>query len=248
MRLDRVIAVRTGKTVYRDGENCIKVFAGDYSADEVLNEALNQARAECAGLNVPRVRSVMQTEGRWAISSDYIPGKSLGVLMKEYPEKRDEFLSLFVGVQRLIHSVSPVLTGTKEKIKRKILRAEIGEALREDLLFRFETMPQGKALCHGDFNPTNVVLRQDGIPFIVDWSHASVGDPSADAARTRLYFLLSGDGRAAREYISLYCRQSGTEEEEIGKWMPFVAAALSVDANADNRVILLSRLAEDRWE
>ena len=248
MRLDRVIAVRTGKTVYRDGEYCIKVFGGDYAEDEVLNEALNQARAERAGLNVPRVRSVMQTEGRWAISSDYIPGKSLGILMKEYPEKREEYLSLFVGVQRLIHSVKPVLTGTKEKIMRKMLRAEIGEDLREDLLFRFEAMPQGKALCHGDFNPTNVVLRQDGIPFIVDWSHASVGDPSADAARTRLSFLLSGDGQAAREYVSLYCRQSGTEEEEIRKRMPFVAAAMSVDANADDRGILLSRLAEDRWE
>ena len=46
MDLDRVIAVRNSKTVYRDGENCIKVFDSDYSKADVLNEALNQARVE----------------------------------------------------------------------------------------------------------------------------------------------------------------------------------------------------------
>lgn len=30
MDLDRVIAVRTNKTVYRDGDNCVKVFDKDF--------------------------------------------------------------------------------------------------------------------------------------------------------------------------------------------------------------------------
>ena len=46
MNLDRIIAVRTNKTVYRDGEYCVKVFDDDFSKVDVLNEALNQARVE----------------------------------------------------------------------------------------------------------------------------------------------------------------------------------------------------------
>ena len=30
MKLDRVIAVRNNKTIYRDGDKCVKVFNEDY--------------------------------------------------------------------------------------------------------------------------------------------------------------------------------------------------------------------------
>ena len=46
MNLDRVIAVRNNKTIYRDGDRCVKVFQKEYSKADVLNEALNQARIE----------------------------------------------------------------------------------------------------------------------------------------------------------------------------------------------------------
>ena len=49
MNLDRMIAVRNNKTIYRDGERCLKVFQEDYSKADVLNEALNQARIEETG-------------------------------------------------------------------------------------------------------------------------------------------------------------------------------------------------------
>ena len=35
MNLDRIIAVRNSKTVYRDGDRCLKVFNEDYSKDFV---------------------------------------------------------------------------------------------------------------------------------------------------------------------------------------------------------------------
>ena len=43
MNLDRIIAVRNAKTVYRDGDKCIKVFDETYSKADVLHEPLNQA-------------------------------------------------------------------------------------------------------------------------------------------------------------------------------------------------------------
>ena len=55
MKLDRIIAVRNRKTIYRDGDRCLKVFDEDFSKADVLNEALNQARVEETGLNIPKV-------------------------------------------------------------------------------------------------------------------------------------------------------------------------------------------------
>ena len=53
IQADKIIAVRTSKTVYRDGDTVIKVFDENYSKADVLNEALNQARIEETGLNIP---------------------------------------------------------------------------------------------------------------------------------------------------------------------------------------------------
>ena len=86
MKLDRVIAVRNHKTIYRDGDKCIKVFDADYSKADVLNEALNQARIEETGLNIPKVLEVTMVEGKWAIVYEYIKGKTLAQLMEENPD------------------------------------------------------------------------------------------------------------------------------------------------------------------
>ena len=76
MKLDRVIAVRNNKTIYRDGDRAIKVFGADYSKADVLNEALNQARIEETGLNIPKVLEVTMIDGKWAIVSEFIKGNS----------------------------------------------------------------------------------------------------------------------------------------------------------------------------
>ena len=83
MKLDRIIAERKDKTIYRDGDRCIKVFNKDHSKADVLNEALNLARIEETGLNIPKVIEVMMTDGKWAIVYDYIEGKTLAQLMKK---------------------------------------------------------------------------------------------------------------------------------------------------------------------
>ena len=89
MKLDRIIAVRNNKTVYRDGDLCMKVFDESYSKADVLNEALNQARVEETGLNIPKIHEVTVIGGKWTIVSDFIKGKTLAELMRENPDKKE---------------------------------------------------------------------------------------------------------------------------------------------------------------
>ena len=86
MKLDRVIAVRNSKTVYRDGDRCIKVFNAEYSKADILNEALNQAIIEETSLNIPKIIEISMIDGKWAIISEYIKGKTLAQLIKEIYE------------------------------------------------------------------------------------------------------------------------------------------------------------------
>ena len=143
MNFDKVIAVRKNKTVYRDGERCVKVFDADYSKSDVLNEALNQARIEETGLNIPKILEVTMVEGKWAIVSEFIEGKTLAQLMQEDSEKKDEYLELLVDIQLSVHAKTcPMLNKLKDKMNRKISMSSLDATTRYDLHTRLEGMPK----------------------------------------------------------------------------------------------------------
>ena len=100
MEFDNVIAQRSDETVYRDGNLKIKVYNEDTSKVNVLISALNQAKIEETGLNVPKLHEVTTHDGKWVVVTDYIEGTPLDVLMRENPNKEDEYLEQFVNLQR----------------------------------------------------------------------------------------------------------------------------------------------------
>ena len=131
MKLERVIAVRNNKTIYRDGDRCVKVFDEHYSKADVLNEALNQARIEETGLNIPKILEVTMVDGKWAIVSEYIKGKTLAQIMEEDPENKDAYIEKLVDLQLEVHSKrSPLLNKLKDKMNRKISAADVDATTR----------------------------------------------------------------------------------------------------------------------
>lgn len=241
MNLDRIIAVRNHKTVYRDGDLCMKVFDNFFSQSDVLNEALNQSRVSETGLSVPRIREVTLINGKWSIITDYIKGKTLAQFIEENPEKKDEYMDLFVNIQLDIHKKEcPMLIKLKDKMNLKICQTDLSATVRYDLHTRLEAMPNHSKLCHGDFNPSNILISEDGTPYILDWAHAAQGNASADAARTYLLFWLNGDISGAKKYLELFCQKSDTAMQYVQKWMPIVAASQTVKGNEKEREFLHS--------
>ena len=244
MNLDRVIAVRNNKTIYRDGDRCVKVFNAEYSKADVLNEALNQARIEETGLNIPKVLEVTMIDGKWAIVSEFIKGKTLAQLIKEAEDdadKKAQYIELLVELQMSVHAKTcPLLNKLKDKMSRKIAQTEFDATTRYDLHTRLESMPKHNKVCHGDFNPSNIIIAENGTPYIIDWSHATQGNASADVARTYLLFWLNGDIAGAELYLNTFCKKSDTAKQYVQKWMPIVAASQSVKGNEKEREFLAS--------
>jgi len=238
----QIIAVRPNKKIYREDDTVVKVFDPEYSKASVLNEALNQARVEETGLNIPRILEVFKIGEKWAIRSDYIEGKTLQQIMDENPDKQEEYLRQFVELQMEIHKQrAPLLTKIRDKMHRKISDSKFEATIRFELHTRLEGMPKHKKVLHGDFNPSNVIIRPDGTPFIIDWAHATQGNASADVARTYLYLVLNGDSALAKEYLKTFCKMSDTALQYVQSWMPIVAASQSVKENNPEDFELLSR-------
>ena len=241
MKLDNVIAERQHKKIYRDGDLVAKVFDESFPKSDILNEALNQARVEETGLNIPKIEEVTKIDGKWAIISDYIEGKTLKELMDENPDKIDEYLDLFVDIQmEILSKKCPLLKRIKDKMQDKISQADLDATTRYELHTRLASTKQHNKVCHGDFNPSNVIITPDGTPYILDWSHATQGNGAADAARTYLLFVLSGEKELAEKYIKLYCKKTDTARQYVNNWLPIVAASQSVKGNPEERELLLS--------
>ena len=240
MKLQNVIATRSNKTIYRDGDKCIKVFNEGYNKADTLNEALNQARVEETGLLIPKVLEVTMIENKWAIVSEYIEGKTLQSMMDENPKKLDEYLDRFVSIQLDMHArTCKKLSLLKDKMQLKISASKLDATTRYELHTRLEGMHAHMKLCHGDFNPSNIIITKSDDAYIIDWAHATQGNASADAARTYLLFCLSDREDIAGKYLDLFCKKSDTARQYVQKWMPIVAASQSVKGNEKEREFLL---------
>lgn len=230
----QLIKAYPGKELYRSNDGFIKTFNSEYSKADILNEALNHARVEETDLNIPKIKAIEVVDGKWSIIMDYVEGKTLADLMSEHPEKIDEYLELFVNLQRTVLSKKvPMLNRLKEKMQARISLASLDATTRYDLHTRLDSLPKHYNLCHGDFQPSNIIITKDGTPYIVDWAHATQGNASADVARTYLTFYLSGQEELAEKYLKLYCIKSDTAIQYVQKWIPIVAASRLTKAKAE---------------
>lgn len=228
MMLDKnnIIVRRSYKEVYRTEEGIVKIFETTHPKADVFNEALITVRVEETGLEIPKLKAVTQIEGKWSLLIEYQPGKTLEELMEENPDKLEVYMEDFVDLQLTMHSKkSPLLNKLKDKLSRQINSLkELDATTRYELLVRLESMPKHVKLCHGDFNPSNVICSEDGKMTIVDWAHATQGNAGADAAMTYLLLALK-DQKKADLYLKIFCRKSDTARQYIQQWLPIVAAA-----------------------
>lgn len=237
-----VIFTRPHKTVYAAEDKIIKVFDNRYTKAEVLNEARNEALVEeNTDLNVPALLEVSHTEEGWCLVRDKVEGKTLEELMKENPEKLETYMEMFVDLQLEVHSQKvPAIKRLRHKLMDQINSLkDLSATVRYELATRLESLPRHSKLCHGDFNPSNVIVDKYGKLWIIDWAHAAQGNASADAAMTYLLFSLESKEKAEM-YMKLFCEKSDTARQYVNRWLPIVAAAQMTKKKEKERDFLMN--------
>lgn len=242
MKFDNIIFETKGKKIYRDGDKAIKVFDESFSKSAVLNEALNQARVEEIGtIKIPKIQEVTKVDGKWAIVSDFIEGKTLSKLIEENPDKLDEYIDRFVDIQiSILAERAPLLTDLRDKMQKKISASDLDATTRYELHNRVNGMKKHNKVCHGDFVPSNIIITPEDEAYIIDWAHVTQGNGAGDAARTYLMMTLDGKKEMAEKYLNTYCRKTDTAKQLVQSWMPIVAASQSVKGIPEERELLMS--------
>ena len=235
MRFDRVIAVRNNKTIYRDGDKCIKVFRCGYSAADVMQEAFQQAYVHELGIPVPQLFSVLQYRNEWAIEMQYIRGKTMQQALTETDAETASYITMLAELHMKLHRMTaPRLPYQWDMIAQRLSNVDkeviSGDAPAED------SCSQNRCLCHGDFQPSNILIGNDSVLYVTDWSQASQGDPCFDTAVTYLLLAMEMGDRAAEHYLREYVRMTGASEEKIRAcFVPSAAARMAVCSAEERR-------------
>ena len=76
--------ISEGKTVdvYESGDLAVKVFKPDAPKTVVFYEAFMDSKVEETGLNVPKIKEVELIDGKWAIATELIKGKTIDEALK----------------------------------------------------------------------------------------------------------------------------------------------------------------------
>ena len=214
-----VLLERTDKVVTKDKGTVLKIFGPSYKVSAILNEAMNEARAAETGLPVAKVLEVLKIRDHWCIRREWVEGDTLADVMAKDKKNLVRY--------QIFAKTSERMGNLADKLDKQISASPLPKETRYDLHMKLQSFPRGKSLCHGDFNPTNVIITPKGDWRVIDWSHVRLGDPLADVARTYLLFWLSGHVAAAEKYMALACDALKVKLPDVQKWLPIVAAAES---------------------
>ena len=139
----------------------------------------------------------------------------------------DKLLEQFVDFQLEIQNTpaSDLMKDQKTKIAGMVGKVkELDPSVRYDLQMRADRMAPGRSICHCDYNPSNVIVAEDGTLYCCDWTHVTRGLPEADAAMTYILFKMYHPGHA-EAYLDVFSKKADIAKQKVHYWVPVMAAA-----------------------
>jgi aminoglycoside phosphotransferase (APT) family kinase protein len=173
--------------VYAWGDGrVLKLFHGGISPADAQREYTATRAVHTAGLPAPAVFEIVEVESRHGIVFERIEGASLYEYTLARPWTLFAAVRLLAELHARLHQCrAPAgLPTLKDRLAARIdATTDVPEAEKLHARRRLADLPDGTALCHGDFHPANVLMTARG-PVVIDWSSASRGDPLGDVAYT----------------------------------------------------------------
>jgi uncharacterized protein (TIGR02172 family) len=260
--MDKGSLIGAGRTadVYAWGDDRIlKLYQDWMPAAAIEREFAITRLAREAGLPVPATEELVKVDGRLGIVFERVRGTSMLKVLETRPWKYISLSRLLAELHAKMHAsiLPPDTYSQRQQIERGIEWAkDLSEPEKQTIRSILAHLPEGNAVCHGDFHPDNILLTDHG-PVIIDWMTGTRGHPLADVARTALLFqtgglpprvsftmrLLINASRALMYsvYLNRYLQIHPASRSEIGSWqLPLLAARVFEVENypGEKRLIL----------
>lgn len=251
---------RTAEVYSWGKDQILKLYRPEMPREWIAHEARVGRIVAETGLPVPSVGDVIELAGRLGIIYECIAGPSMLDELVRRPWTLFRSARQFAEVHAAMHACQrPELPSLRDSLTRAVQYAPtLPEATRRQVLAALLRLPDGDAICHGDYHPDNLISSPRGA-IVIDWMTGTHGNPAADVARTVLLFRVAvlPEGMPATKrimtavirrsflvaYLRVYRRLHPISDAEIAMWIPILAAArLNERISAEEAALL--RLAE----
>jgi aminoglycoside phosphotransferase (APT) family kinase protein len=198
-----------------------------------------------AGLPVPQAFEIVEAKQRLGLVLERLHGVSMVRHTARRPWRLIAAARELAELQADLHSrTAPAeLPTQRTQIEMWIAAAkDLSATDRAAAEMALGKLPDGDAICHGDFHPENVFYTSRG-PMIIDWSTGTRGNPLGDVARTAsllkraeippdwsfyLRALVVVSRRLLlRFYLRRYFELRPGRIEDLHEWEPIQKAAIS---------------------
>jgi aminoglycoside phosphotransferase (APT) family kinase protein len=220
----------------------LKLFHGRLGYERAEREYAAARAVHAAGVPVPTAYELVEVEGRAGSVFERIDGVSLFDYTRARPWATFSVVRQLAELHARIHDCRgpSELPSQREWVAGRIETSDLPAGDKQAARDRLATLPDGAALCHGDFHPGNVLMTPRG-PVVIDWDTATRGHPLGDVACTsRLIRTASLPPWAPgyvhlmlrclrpvidRSYLRRYLRLRGGTRPEIEAWQVPLAVA-----------------------
>jgi aminoglycoside phosphotransferase len=230
--------------VYEWGNSeIVKIYKPHVTDDVIHNEAYIGQLLNKFSLDIPRYIGSIDFNGKKALIYERINGKVMAeLLLKGYYET--ELAYKFAQIHYDIHKKAiDELPSQYDFLKNRILK--LRSILRDkttSLISLLDNIPIDNKLCHGDYQPLNIIGDTNKY-VVIDWNGACSGNPILDVAwsymtlNSPIINHLLGEliseifANFANDYLSCYCKLTGIHGEQILNCLPIVATRRLYDNN-----------------
>jgi aminoglycoside phosphotransferase (APT) family kinase protein len=224
----------------------IKVFAPHLGPILAAREFYFANKAFAAGIPTPQPMALTTYETQAAIVFEFCAGRNLDAHTLprpwRYKAASREMADLHTSVHRV--RLTPSEEGAPGVVSQRDLLAMLAGygnslpiSLMDECMRRIASLPSGDQLCHGDFAPSNIMIRNKQ-RLVIDWSLGSRGCPEGDFAWTWLgisdlanlgplpALVKAALRKGAEAYRERYRQRDCAElSSDLAQWLAPVAAA-----------------------
>lgn len=182
------------------GTYVLRLFRRE-QADVAAKEAGAMRWLERRGYPVPRVHLLGRWRQRPALVMAWVEGVTFGAALERGPRQARTLGERFGRSQARLHALPPSDDDLLEPLRTAPSWIERSHPDMHALRGALRALPPTRpALLHLDYHPMNALIDRGRVRAVLDWSHAQLGDPRADLARTESILMLTelpGTSRAS---------------------------------------------------
>jgi uncharacterized protein (TIGR02172 family) len=240
----------------------VKLYRREFPPTAIDREVAQARLAHAAGIRTPVVHDVVTLRDRRGIIFERVEGPTMLGALGKNPGTFDVLARELAVLHVSVHSCQqPEFPELHSYLTRAITHAtDLADSEKASVLAILDRLPRGDAICHGDFQPGNVIMSVTGST-LVDWSHAASGDAIADVAHTALMLnhtvlshpvppnvmerIASVRSAFCTAYLREYAKLRAVPSDRLRAWtLPVTAARLSYDLSDSQRSVFVSLLRE----